>query len=107
MTGTASRPERPATGAYRPRPTPRPASRPAPPTRTAAAAAVGTYTSSGWGKAPLVDGVVIGLVPQSSGWVPGPLLSVEITAYRVAVEACCLELAHEHADVLWLRVCFP
>jgi signal transduction histidine kinase len=55
MTGTASRPERPATGAYRPRPTPRPASRPAPPTRTAAAAAVGTYTSSGWGKAPLDD----------------------------------------------------
>jgi hypothetical protein len=41
---------------YRPRPTPRPASRPAPPTRTAAAAAVGTYTSSGWGKAPLGRG---------------------------------------------------
>ena len=53
MTGTASRPARPAAGAYRPRRTPRPASRPAPPTRTAAAAAVGTYTSSGWGEAPL------------------------------------------------------
>ena len=35
------------------------------------------------------------------------LLSVEITAHRVAVEARPLELAHDHADVLLAEVLSP
>ena len=35
------------------------------------------------------------------------LASVEITAHGVAVEACALELAHNHADVLLAEVLSP
>jgi hypothetical protein len=35
------------------------------------------------------------------------LSSVEITAHRVAVEACALELTHDHADVLLAEVLSP
>jgi hypothetical protein len=36
-----------------------------------------------------------------------PLSSAEITAHCVAVEACVLELAHDHADVLLAEVLSP
>jgi hypothetical protein len=45
--------------------------------------------------------------PESSGRCARPLLSVEITAHRVAVEACPLELAHDYADVLLAEVLAP
>jgi hypothetical protein len=35
------------------------------------------------------------------------LSSVEITAHRVAVEACVLELADDHADVLLAQILSP
>ena len=39
--------------------------------------------------------------------MPGPLLRVAITAHRVAVEACGLELAHDHPEVFLVEVLFP
>jgi hypothetical protein len=44
--------------------------------------------------------------PQSSAWAWVRLSSVEITAHRVAVEACRLQLTHDHADVLLAEVLF-
>jgi hypothetical protein len=37
----------------------------------------------------------------------GALSSVEIAAYRVAVEPCGLELAHDHANVFLAEVLSP
>ena len=46
---------------------------------------------------------------DGAGHEPGrpQLSSVEITAHRVAVEACVLELADDHADMLLAQVLSP
>ena len=59
--------------------------------------------SRGW----LIDEVVSDPPPEVVGWRARRLSSVEFTAHCVAVEACRVELAHDHADVFLAEVLFP
>jgi len=52
----------------------------------------------------MVVEVVLQMPEVSSGWRAHPSSSVEIAPHGVAVKACRLKLAHDHADVLLAEV---